>query len=33
MSTNTATTPDFEFFQGTLSESSTRPQITVRRAA
>ena len=28
--TNTAT-PNFEFFQGTLSESSTRPQITVRR--
>ena len=31
MSTTTATTPNFEFFQGTLSESSTRPQITVRR--
>lgn len=31
MSITTATTPNFEFFQGTLSESSTRPQITVRR--
>ena len=29
--TTNTTTPNFEFFQGTLSESSTRPQITVRR--
>jgi hypothetical protein len=32
--TDTATTPatpDFEFFQGNLSESRTRPQITVRK--
>lgn len=31
MSQTTDTTSTFEFFQGTLSESSTLPRITVRR--
>ena len=31
MSQTTDTTSTFEFFQGTLSESSTSPRVTVRR--